>query len=333
MSRRETILITGATGTVGAYLSLYLKEKGYNVIASGLRENDNGFFKDNSIRYISVDVSKASDFDKLEGLHVDTVVHMGGSMPATMEGYHPDRYVESIVMGTLNTLEYMRREKVLKIIFGQSRADSNYLMNQARPIPSDIEKRYPETGDHSIYTICKNAAVDMINHYHYQYGIKRFILRLPTIYAYHPNPYFYVDGIKKPIAYKLLIDKAIRGEPIEVWGNPGRAKEITYVKDLLQIIERSILSNRSGGMYNVGRGVGVTLDEQIKGIIKVFSSEKQSNLIYRPDKPDARQFVHDISKTKQELGYEPQYDYMAMLQDMKVEMNVNRFEKLWGKNE
>jgi len=49
--------------------------------------------------------------------------------------------------------------------------------------------------------------------------------------------------------------------------------------------------------------------------------------------PNGRQFVHDISKTKKELGYEPQYDYRKLLIDFKKEMEVNRFEKLWGKPE
>jgi UDP-glucose 4-epimerase len=200
-----------------------------------------------------------------------------------------------------------------------------------KPIPADIIRKNPETGDHAIYSICKNTAVELIEHYYYQYKIKRFILRLPTIYAYHPNNYFYVNGDKKPIGYKFIINRAIRGEPVEVWGDPTKSKEITYIGDLNQIIENAIKSNLDGGVYNVGRGIGVSLDEQIKGIIEIFSpKEHQSEIIYRPDMPNAREIIHDISKTEKDLGYKPKYDYMKLLKAYKAEMESGRFKDLWG---
>ena len=40
----KKVLVFGATGTVGAYTCIYLKERGYDVIAVGHRKDDNGFF-------------------------------------------------------------------------------------------------------------------------------------------------------------------------------------------------------------------------------------------------------------------------------------------------
>ena len=42
----KSVVVFGATGTVGAYACLYLKEKGYRVTAVGHRKDDNGFFAD-----------------------------------------------------------------------------------------------------------------------------------------------------------------------------------------------------------------------------------------------------------------------------------------------
>ena len=97
------------------------------------------------------------------------------------------------------------------------------------------------------------------------------------------------------------------GEDIEVWGDPSRSKEMLYVKDLAQLIQQCIESSKKGGIYNVGSIKQVTLEEQIDGIIEVFTKEKKSKKIYCPEKPDAL-FNHlDISKTIEELGYNPQY--------------------------
>jgi UDP-glucose 4-epimerase len=327
----ETIAIFGATGTIGAYTALSLKKKGYNVIAVGRRTNDNGFFENNGIKYFSVDITQKEQFKSIQAENVDTVIHLAGTMPATMSGYNPQEYIDSVVTGTLNVLNYCLESNAKKIIFAQSRADSNYLMGKT-PIPSDIVKKFPLTGDHSVYSICKNAAVDLIEHYYQQYGLKRFILRLPTIYAYHPNPYFFVNGKRKWMGYRLIIEQALRGKTIEIWGDPSMAKEIVYIEDTIQVIERCITSKLDGGVYNVGRGVPVTLEEQILGIVDVFCEKNhRSKVIYKPEMPNAREYVNDISKTQMELGYEPQYAYKDLLMNFKKEMETEPFEKLWGR--
>ena len=326
----KRIVLFGATGTVGTYTAIELKKQGYDIVAVGRRTSDNGFFKVKGIDYYPVDITRPDTFSVLPMDDIYCVVHFAGILPAAMKGYDPQAYIDTIMSGTLNVLNYCLSVKAEKIIFSQSRADSNYLMDQG-PIPSDIVKKFPLTGDHSVYSICKNAAVDLIEHYYHQYTLKRFILRFPTIYAYHPNPYFYVNGIRKWKAYRYLIDQAIKGKTIEIWGDPQRAKEIVYVKDAIQIVQRCIDSELDGGVYNVGRGVPVTLEEQILGIVEVFSDSKHpSQVIYKPEKPNAREYVNDISKTKNELGYVPEYDYKALLLDYKKEMEAESFKKLWG---
>lgn len=327
----KRIVIFGATGSVGAYTAVHLKELGHEVIAVGKRSTDNGFFEERDISYFSVDITHKNDFDILPAKEVDVVLHFAGNMPSKMEGYDPENYIESIVKGTFNVLEYCRKSEVSKIIFTQTRADSQYLMGTLEPISSNIVKKFPTKGDHSIYTICKNAAVDLIEHYYHEFGLERIILRLPTIYAYHPNKYFYVNGKKQTKAYRLLMDRASKGDTIEIWGNPDLQKEIVYVKDLSRLIGLVISSESGGGIYNVGNGKGVSLDEQIHGIVEVFSSShKKSEIIYRKDKPDSRQFVHDISDTKAAFGFEPKFSYLDMLKDFKEEMTSNKFKKLWG---
>lgn len=328
----DTVLIFGATGTVGVYSALRLKELGYKVIAVGRRKSDNGFFADHDIRYYSVDIVRPEEFCKLPQNNINCILHFAGAMPARMKGYEPQQYIDTIVTGTLNVLEYSRLVKAGKIVFTQSISDSLYLGGTTQPIPADIVRKFPLNNDHSVYVIAKNAAVDLIEHYYAAYGLKRFILRLPTIYLYHPDPYYYVNGEKREMFYRQFIDKALKGEAIDVWGDPKRIKEIVYVKDFVQIVERCVASESDGGFYNVGGEKGVTLEEQIKGIIEVFSpADKKSVMNYLPDMPDASQFIFDITKTRQELGYKPAYTYQESLQDFKQEMELQPFAKLWGK--
>lgn len=329
----QTILLFGATGSVGAYTAIGLKEQGYNVIAVAHRKSDNGMFEEYGIPYYSVDVSDQHTFDVLPQSGIDQVIHFAGAMPARMKDYNPHLYVETIVEGTLNVLEYMRKIGTKKIIFAQSISDILYKFGTSTPINPDCERRNPLTGDHAVYSISKNAAVNLIEHYHAQYGFSRFILRLPTIYVYQPNPYYYVDGKLHWMGYRFLIDKAIKGEPIELWGDPTSEKEIVYVRDFVQIVEKCVESHEEGGIYNVGTGVGVSMEEQIHGIIEVFSPKEHPSIVIKaPDKPSSPHFRLDIKKTLT-LGYVPRYDYISYLKDLKKEMRINRFAKIWGKPE
>ncbi len=62
----KTVVVIGATGKVGCYTALYLKEMGYNVIATGKRKSDNGFFADYDIKYLSLDILKQEEFKNIQ---------------------------------------------------------------------------------------------------------------------------------------------------------------------------------------------------------------------------------------------------------------------------
>lgn len=331
--KMKTIVLFGATGSVGVYTAVYLRSLGYGIIAVGHRKSDNGFFADYGIPYISMDISSKENFSKLPQKEIHTVINFAGAMPAHMPVCDPYKYVNTIVLGTLNILEYMKCVNCDKIIFSQSIADVLYLYGSTTPIKDDVERRNPQIGDHAIYSISKNAAVNLIEHYHAQYGIKRFILRLSTIYMYHPNKYYYVDGVKQEMGFRILIDKAMAGDPIEIWGDPNSKKQIVYVKDFIQIVEKCVISDCEGGVYNVGTGVGITMEDQVRGMIDVFSPvNNKSIIIYKPEKQGSPQFILDITKSQKELGYYPKWDYLSYLEDFKKEMHENPFEKLWGQS-
>ena len=198
-------------------------------------------------------------------------------------------------------------------------------------IEADAPRDFSYKGDHAVYVISKNAAVDLIEHYYQEYGIKRFMFRLPTIYMYTPNKYYCVNGGKRIMGSRHMIDQAIAGNDIEVWGDSSKAHDVVYVKDLAKIFYLACkCETTDGGMYNVGTGMPVTLLEQAEGMIEVFGQKtKKSRIVYCPDKPNARQYDIDISKTCRDLGYEPSYSYIEYLKDFKKEMEQERFKDLF----
>ena len=324
----KKIIVFGATGNLGANICLHLKDK-YEIIPVGHRKNDNGFFADYNMHYYSVDISKKQDFNQLPHKDVYAVLNFAGMLPASMKGYDPELYISSIICGTLNILEYIRKINVDRIIFPQSLFDISYLFGTKTPIPANSIRKAPYEGDHAMYVIAKNAAVDMIEHYHSLYGLKRFIFRLSRIYSYDPNPYTYTDGEKVLISDRYLIYRAMEGKDLEIWGDPKRLLETVHVYDFLQIIERSLEVDHEGGIYNVASG-GRTIEERVKGIMEIFNPNPNAKIIYAPEKTNSTQFVLDYLKTVNELGYKPSYTWKDYLEYFKEEMKVQRFKKLWG---
>lgn len=324
------IIVFGATGTLGAPITIHLSKIGYEVIAVGHRKNDNGFFEKWGVPYYSIDISVKKDFDILPQSNIYAVVSFAGMLPASMEGYNGSIYISSIVQGTYNVLEYARKVGADRFLFPQSLFDVSYLFGTKVPIPADSVRKAPLEGDHALYVIAKNAAVDMIEHYHQVYGLKRFIFRLSRIYLYHPNPYTFRNGVKVMISDRYLIYRAMNGNDIELWGDPYRLLETICIDDFLQIIEKAITANVDGGIYNVGSG-GSTLKERIEGIIDVFSpANRKPQIIYVPEKRSAQQFVLDIRKTVCELGYVPHFTWKDYLFSFREEMRKQSFSLIWG---
>ncbi len=327
----KKVIIFGATGNTGAYLTEHCIEnlnlQEYEVVAVGRKQTT--FFDEKGIAYHRVDIREASQFDKLPHADVHAVINLAAMLPAYMEGYKPEQYIETNVLGAFNVLEYCRRTQADRILYPQTEGDLSGYWGKELLIKPDFPRNFSYKGDHSLYIITKNTAVDMIEHYHEEYGIKRFIFRCPTIYAYTPNQYFYVDGLKRILAYRHLMNQAMTGEPIEMWGDPMKAKDIVSVRDFCQMLCKAITVDRECGFYNVGTGTAVTLKEQIEGIVEIFSpKDKKSIIIACPDKPNSREFTMDITNAKYELGYEPQYYYIDYLKDFKREMELNRFAEL-----
>lgn len=329
----KKIIVFGATGTLGTHIAVHLKKIGYSVIAVGRRKSDNGFFHEYKIPYYSVNVEHSSELSILPQKDVFAVLNFAGALPASMEGYDAQLYFDSIIQGTYNVLEYARKIGADRVVFPQSLFDISYLFGTKVPIPADSVRKAPLIGDHAIYVIAKNAAVDLIEHYYAIYGLKRFILRLSRVYTYHPNPYTFTDGKKVLVSDRFLIYQAMKGVNLEVWGDPNRLLETCCVYDFLQIVEKTLTAVVDGGIYNIGSG-GSTLKERIEGIAEIFNPmNKKSTIIYRPEKPSAQQFVLDIRKTVNELGYEPRYTWKDYLIQFKKDMDEGLFSQLWGNEE
>ena len=186
-------IVFGATGQLGCYSTLALKDSGYDVIAVGRRPSDGGFFATKNIKFIGgFDISRIESFDLLPNDYFDAVVNMAGTMPA-----HADMnmmpYVQSIVVGTVNLCNWMKRNGTKRIVFNTTPSDVVDYWDSTAPIDDDAIRSFPKNGnDHAVYAICKRAATDILEHMRIAEGFEPCVFRHFMVYGWHPDAYYFL---------------------------------------------------------------------------------------------------------------------------------------------
>ncbi len=280
------------------------------------------------MRYVRADITDEASLAALPQEDVYAVVHFAGALPAYMEGYDPRRYVDANVMGTLNVLEYARAAGADRVLYTQTISDYTGYFGELVELADDMPRKPAMTGDHAVYAITKICAEELCWHYRAAYDLGFFAFRLPNIYCFmHDSKTLYHDGKPAVSSYRLMIDKARAGEPLEIWGDPAKGMDLIYVKDFCQMIEKALFAPKdASGTYNVGTGVLTSLEEQVHNIVDVFCEPGAvSEISYRPEKHDCVNYFMNVDKARANLGYEPAYPPVKMLQDYKAEMEADRF--------
>lgn len=325
------IIVLGATGTLGLPICRHLKKQGYDVLAIGHSLRGRDLFDKLNIDFNRIEISDIDTFSVLPQENVDCVINFAGCLPAMMKESDSNAlYPDTIIKGTINVLDYMCKVGCNKLIFPQSVYDTHYLFGSSKPISADAERKTVYEGDHSIYVTCKNAAIDIIRYYENTYGIKSIVLRLPGVFQYHPKPYILINGKKRIKLERVWIEKAKRGETLEIWGDCKRVLESVCIEDFLQVVQKSVESKNISGIYNVGSG-GTSLEDRVFAIRDVFCTEEcRSKIEYYPEKADCTQYVLDIEKTKRDLGYFPNYRWIDYLRQLKWHMENQPNKEIWG---
>lgn len=316
------IALFGATGKLGRELISYIgrKDPSIRIHAVGHRK-DNVFEGSDNVVYHSLDVTVRDGFSRLPAA-VDAVINMAAAVTTRVNSSDVRTYVDTNVCGAVNILDYAVKANAERIVYSQTYNDVFGGPDVAETvIHPDSPRRRHYAGEAALYAITKNCAVDLQDYYAERSGVRSFVLRLPTVYCYSKDPYYLVGGQRRMRPFPKMIRQAMEGETIEIWGDPGRLMDMVYAEDCSQMFYRTLVSDCSGGVFNVGTGVGTSLLQQVNGMIEVFSEgERRSEIVFCPEKPSGPSYIMDIENAERELGYRPQYMYMDMLKAFKEKM-------------
>ena len=306
------IIVTGANGFIGRYLVDQLSKDGKEIFATDINTRRETYYKKSNIPFVAINITEAKEFEGLPEKNINAVVHPAGLLSIDTAKYTARDYLMVNALGTYNVLEYCRKNDIKKIVYAMTHSD----VNRSKELVI-TEETPREFGGALPYIVSKISAMNFIEGYSRDYGIKGICLKFPGIRGYGSRDTYY------NCVFHQFIQKAMKSEPIEIWGEHKTVRDVVYIKDVVAAIIGALKSKKANGLYNIGSGVGLTIEDEAKAIIKVFSpKDNPSKLIYRPDIEEVRKrsYIFDISKAKRDFGYSPKYSYEEAMKDYKKEM-------------
>jgi UDP-glucose 4-epimerase len=188
---------------------------------------------------------------------IDMVFHLIHTTLPKTSNDDPVFDVQSNVVETLLLLEQCVIKKIKKVIFISS--GGTVYGNPVRLPISEDDPTNPECS----YGITKLTIEKYLALFQKLYDLNYTIVRPSNPYGSRQNPM----GIQGAIT--VFLGKAAKNEALEIWGDGEVVRDYIYIDDLVDGIYKAAILNPPSRIFNVGTGLGYSLNDIVKIIRKV----------------------------------------------------------------
>jgi GDP-4-dehydro-6-deoxy-D-mannose reductase len=304
------ILVTGATGFVGSYLSELLLEAGHTIFGLVHEATSHQPYPE-SDKFIAIegDITIADDVKKcFQERKPALVFHLAGQ-PSPVESWaSPAKTITINTAGTANILRFASqfgKPRVVVVtsshLYGKLRGDTVRISEETSPEPVDP------------YGISKWAAGKLVKAYFERY-------QLPAIEARpfnHIGPRQSQGFVVPDFASQLAAIKLGQIDPLIKVGNLAAKRDFTDVRDVVRAYSDIGEIGEAGESYLVCSGKAVS----IKGILDRLIEIGEISVKIEPDPKryrsiDVKSISGDYSKLNQQTGWHPKISLDESLQDV-----------------
>lgn len=304
------ILITGAAGFLGSHLTDRFISQGHEVIGmdnfvTGNPQNLAHLAGNEQFSFIRHDVS---NFIFVPG-KLDAVLHFASPASPNSEspfGYLnlPIQTMKAGALGTHNSLGVARAQQSRFLLASTSEIYGDPLEHPQR---EEYWGHVDPIGPRSVYDEAKRFAEALTMAYHRTHEIDTRIVRIFNTYG----PRMQIDDGR---VVPNFLKQALQGKPLTVYGDGQQTRSFTYVNDLINGIEKLLLSDFTEPV-NIGNPVETSILEFAE-VINELTGNK-AGIEFRPNlriAGDPQRRRPDISRAKRVLGWEPEVSLRDGLQ-------------------
>lgn len=285
----QKCLVLGGSGFLGANLCLALQNTALQVSYFSRTPNHVA-----GIDWIPGDFNVDDDLkNAVSG--IDIVFHLVCTSTPASGDRNPLLDAQENLIQTLKLLDACRDSGVKRVIFVSS---GGTLYGDAKIVPTPEDSAEQPV---CAYGISKLSIEKYLALYERLYGLVAISLRVA-------NPYGPLQHSKKQQgAVGVFINKALRSEPIEIWGDGSVVRDYIYVSDVIDALTLAAKYSGEYRVFNIGSGVGLSLSSLLAKIESVLDTK----LAVRYDKArsvDVARSVLDCSRARRELDWQPAVD-------------------------
>lgn len=300
------LLITGGAGFIGSNFIHYMMREhpSYGIInvdsltyAGNLdnlaaipisRQRANGY------RFVHADIADRESMEHLFMEGIDAVVNFAAESHVDRSIVQPEIFVRTNIMGTQVLLELAQKYGVSKFV--QVSTDEVYGTLGAEGLFTELSPLAPN----SPYSASKAGADLLVRAYHETFGLPVNITRCSNNYG----PFQFPEKL-----IPLMVSRALANIPLPVYGDGLNVRDWLYVEDHCSAIDLVLHKGLDGEVYNVG-GSNERTNLHVVRTILAELGRTEDLITYVEDRlGHDRRYAIDASKIREELGWNPKFDY------------------------
>lgn len=300
------VLVTGGAGYIGSHAVKALRTAGHAVVvlddlSAGHREAVDG------VPLVEARIHDGATVRATLREHrIEAVMHFAAWLTVSESVFHPGKYYENNVVGTLSLLDAMVAERVGQLVFSSTCA--TYGEPVALPIGED-HQQVPVNA----YGESKLAVERALRHYGVAHGLRSVALRYFNAAGADPEGELGEDHDPEIHLIPLAIDAARGGRPLKVFGSDYPTPDGTCLRDYVHVSDLAdahlraldgLEAGRPSAVYNLGTGRPWSVRDVIDTVSRVMGAPVAWEAAPRRDgDPSALYATGD--RARRELGWQP----------------------------
>jgi len=301
----KKILITGASGLIGSYLTNYLiylnKNFNYNIKIFTTSRNKEKLLKKFSPEDIFIfeqDLNKDLNFNE----NFDYIIHAASNAHPLAYSKNPVETMKTNILGTINLLEMIKNTSCKFIyissgeIYGNNQDEIAFKENDLGLIDTkEFRSCYPES---------KRAAETLCMAYSKQYEIFTNIIRLCYVYGPTIND-------ENSRADAQFLRNALNKENIVLKSEGLQKRTYCYVSDVISAILYILLNGKNTEVYNVANPNSIiTIKEYAKTLSEIADVELKFEIPNEIEKQGYSKAQNSILSAEKliNLGWKPKFN-------------------------